>query len=137
MKFAAQRDSASWPTSANSARYPRSRRRHDYYWGDQNVSFPARHIENGGGVLQDPLLRRNRRRCCRLVRKAAAQRKTLAQLASRCGLLVGPPAPCCQDPETASTLRQQAVFAFNTLANISKAHDRAGFYRWLDNPAGR
>jgi hypothetical protein len=41
--------------AANSGRYARSLGITDYYWGDQNVSFPLGSIASGGGVLQDAL----------------------------------------------------------------------------------
>ena len=39
----------------NSGPYPRSLAGNDFCWGDRYVSFPLGSIQNGDGVLQDPL----------------------------------------------------------------------------------
>ncbi|MEO1763030.1 MAG: GMC family oxidoreductase [Cyanobacteria bacterium J06629_18] len=37
----------------NSGFFQRTRYINDFYWGDENFSFPMGHIENSGGILQD------------------------------------------------------------------------------------
>ncbi|NQV11138.1 MAG: GMC family oxidoreductase [Cyanobacteria bacterium] len=114
-------------TAANSARYPRSLGVNDYYWGDQNVSFPLGHIENGGGVLQDPLFAESPP-VLSLVTKLLPN-ATLAQLASRsvCWWATSAVLP---DPENRITLRNKRI-RIQYLPNNLEAHDRL-VYRWLD-----
>ncbi|MEL7035391.1 MAG: GMC family oxidoreductase [Cyanobacteria bacterium J06592_8] len=38
---------------ANSGKFPRSVSVNDFYWGDENYSYPMGHIQNIGGLLQD------------------------------------------------------------------------------------
>ncbi|WAL58945.1 GMC oxidoreductase [Thermocoleostomius sinensis] len=40
-------------TASNSGKFPRSVYIHDFYWGDENFSYPMGHIQNTGGLLQD------------------------------------------------------------------------------------
>ncbi len=37
----------------NSGLFQRTRYINDFYWGDENFSYPMGHIENSGGILQD------------------------------------------------------------------------------------
>jgi choline dehydrogenase-like flavoprotein len=40
-------------TTANSGKFQRSLYVNDFYWGDQDFSYPMGHIQNTGGLLQD------------------------------------------------------------------------------------
>jgi choline dehydrogenase-like flavoprotein len=111
----------------NSGTYPRSLGINDYCWGDKNVSFPLGHIENGGGVLQDPLFAESPpvlSLVTRLLPNAAL--KNLA-VRSVCWWATSPVLP---DPENRVTLRNNRI-RIHYLPNNFEAHDRL-VYRWLD-----
>jgi choline dehydrogenase-like flavoprotein len=110
----------------SSGRYPPSLGINDYYWGDRNVSFPLGHIENGGGVLQDPLFAESPPVLSLVTR--LLPRPALEQLAARsvCWWAMSGVLP---DPENRITLRRERVRLFY-LPNNREAHDRL-VYRWL------
>ncbi|MEM7725712.1 MAG: GMC family oxidoreductase [Cyanobacteria bacterium P01_A01_bin.45] len=40
-------------STSNSGLFQRTRYINDFYWGDENFSYPMGHIQNSGGILQD------------------------------------------------------------------------------------
>ena len=111
----------------NSGRYGRSLGITDYYWGDQNVTFPLGSIASGGGVLQDALFAESPP-VLSLVTKLMPN-FGLQQLASRsvCWWAMSAVRP---DPHNRITLRGKHL-QVHYVPNNREAHDRL-VYRWID-----
>jgi len=114
-------------TDANSGRYPRSLGITDYYWGDQNVSFPLGSIASGGGVLQDALFAESPP-VLSLVTKLMPS-FGLEQLAAR-SVAWWATSAVLPDPHNRVTLRGNHL-QIHYLPNNREAHDRL-VYRWID-----
>ena len=113
--------------AANSGRYGRSLGITDYYWGDQNVSFPLGSIASGGGVLQDALFAESPP-VLSLVTKLMPN-FGLEQLASR-SVVWWATSAVRPDPHNRLTLRGNHL-QIHYLPNNREAHDRL-VYRWID-----
>ncbi len=113
--------------AANSGRYARSLGITDYYWGDQNVSFPLGSIASGGGVLQDALFAESPP-VLSLVTKLMPS-FGLEQLASR-SVVWWATSAVRPDPHNRLTLRGNHL-QIHYLPNNREAHDRL-VYRWID-----
>lgn len=113
--------------AANSGRYGRSLGITDYYWGDQNVSFPLGSIASGGGVLQDALFAESPP-VLSLVTKLMPS-FGLEQLASR-SVVWWATSAVRPDPHNRLTLRGNHL-QIHYLPNNREAHDRL-VYRWID-----
>jgi choline dehydrogenase-like flavoprotein len=111
----------------NSGRYARSLGINDYYWGDQNVSFPLGSIASGGGVLQDALFAESPP-VLSLVTKLMPN-FGLEQLAAR-SVAWWAMSAVLPDPHNRVTLRGNHL-QIHYLANNREAHDRL-VYRWID-----
>jgi len=112
---------------ANSGRYPRSLACHDFYWGDRNVSFPLGSIQNGGGVLQDPLFAESPPVLSLVTR--LMPNVGLEQLAAR-SVSWWAMSAVRPDPHNRISLRGDRL-QVTYLPNNREAHDRL-VYRWLD-----
>jgi choline dehydrogenase-like flavoprotein len=111
----------------NSGRYGRSLGVNDYYWGDQNVSFPLGSIATGGGVLQDALFAESPP-VLSLVTKLMPN-FGLEQLAAR-SVVWWATSAVLPDPHNRLTLRGNHI-QIHYLPNNREAHDRL-VYRWID-----
>ena len=111
----------------NSGRYGRSLGVNDYYWGDQNVSFPLGSIATGGGVLQDALFAESPP-VLSLVTKLMPN-FGLEQLAAR-SIVWWAMSAVLPDPHNRVTLRGNHI-QIHYLPNNREAHDRL-VYRWID-----
>jgi choline dehydrogenase-like flavoprotein len=111
----------------NSGRYGRSLGVNDYYWGDQNVSFPLGSIASGGGVLQDALFAESPP-VLSLVTKLMPN-FGLEQLAAR-SVVWWAMSAVLPDPHNRLTLRGNHL-QIHYLPNNREAHDRL-VYRWID-----
>ena len=111
----------------NSGRYGRSLGITDYYWGDQNVSFPLGSISTGGGVLQDALFAESPP-VLSLVTKLMPN-FGLEQLAAR-SVAWWAMSAVLPDPHNRVTLRGNHL-QIHYVANNREAHDRL-VYRWID-----
>jgi choline dehydrogenase-like flavoprotein len=111
----------------NSGRYARSLGVNDYYWGDQNVSFPLGSIASGGGVLQDALFAESPP-VLSLVTKLMPN-FGLEQLAAR-SVVWWATSAVLPDPHNRLTLRGNHL-QIHYLPNNREAHDRL-VYRWID-----
>jgi choline dehydrogenase-like flavoprotein len=111
----------------NSSRYARSLGVNDYYWGDQNVSFPLGSIASGGGVLQDALFAESPP-VLSLVTKLMPN-FGLEQLAAR-SVVWWATSAVLPDPHNRLTLRGNHL-QIHYLPNNREAHDRL-VYRWID-----
>ena len=111
----------------NSGRYARSLACHDFYWGDQNVSFPLGCIQNGGGVLQDPLFAESPPVLSLVTR--LMPNFGLEQLASR-SVSWWAMSAVRPDPHNRISLRGDRV-QVSYQPNNREAHDRL-VYRWID-----
>ena len=114
-------------TAPNSGRYGRSFGITDYYWGDQNVSFPLGSIHSGGGVLQDALFAESPP-VLSLVTKLMPN-FGLEQLASR-SVAWWAMSAMRPDPHNRVALRGNHL-EIHFVANNREAHDRL-VYRWID-----
>ena len=111
----------------NSGRYGRSLGITDFYWGDQNVSFPLGSVATGGGVLQDALFAESPP-VLSLVTKLMPS-FGLEQLAAR-SVAWWAMSAVRPDPHNRVTLRGNHL-QIHYLANNREAHDRL-VYRWID-----
>ncbi|MEY3750856.1 MAG: hypothetical protein RLZZ186_1275 [Cyanobacteriota bacterium] len=111
----------------NSGRYGRSLGVTDYYWGDQNVSFPLGSIATGGGVLQDALFAESPP-VLSLVTKLMPN-FGLEQLAAR-SVAWWAMSAVLPDPHNRVTLRGNHL-QIHYVPNNREAHDRL-VYRWID-----
>jgi choline dehydrogenase-like flavoprotein len=111
----------------NSGRYGRSLGVTDYYWGDQNVSFPLGSIATGGGVLQDALFAESPP-VLSLVTKLMPN-FGLEQLAAR-SVTWWAISAVLPDPHNRVTLRGNHL-QIHYVPNNREAHDRL-VYRWID-----
>ncbi len=111
----------------NSGRYARSLACHDFYWGDKNVSFPLGSIQNGGGVLQDPLFSESPPVLSLVTR--LMPNFGLEQLASR-SVSWWAMSAVRPDPHDRISLRGDRV-QVSYQPNNREAHDRL-VYRWID-----
>ena len=111
----------------NSGRYGRSLACSDFLWGDKNVSFPLGTVQNGGGVLQDPLFAESPPVLSLVTRMLP--NFGLEQLASRSvsWWAMSPVRPNAHNRVSLRGDRLQVTY----LANNREAHDRL-VYRWLD-----
>ncbi len=99
----------------------------DYVWGDRNVDYPLGTIQNGGGVLQDPLFAESPpvlSLVSRLLPDGALQ-----WLADR-SITWWAHTPVLPDPLNRVSLSGDRV-RVDYLPNCREAHDRL-VYRWLD-----
>ena len=111
----------------NSGRYCRSLGITDFYWGDQNVSFPLGSVATGGGVLQDALFAESPP-VLSLVTKLMPS-FGLEQLAAR-SVVWWAMSAVRPDPHNRVTLRGNHL-QIHYLPNNREAHDRL-VYRWID-----
>ena len=111
----------------NSGRYGRSLGITDFYWGDQNVSFPLGSIASGGGVLQDALFAESPP-VLSLVTKLMPS-FGLEQLAAR-SVAWWAMSAVRPDPHNRVTLRGNHL-QIHYVPNNREAHDRL-VYRWID-----
>ena len=111
----------------NSGRYGRSLGINDFYWGDQNVSFPLGSVATGGGVLQDALFAESPP-VLSLVTKLMPT-FGLEQLAAR-SVAWWAMSAVRPDPHNRVTLRGNHL-QIHYLPNNREAHDRL-VYRWID-----
>ena len=111
----------------NSGRYGRSLGITDFYWGDQNVSFPLGSVATGGGVLQDALFAESPP-VLSLVTKLMPS-FGLEQLAAR-SVAWWAMSAVRPDPHNRVTLRGNHL-QIHYLPNNREAHDRL-VYRWID-----
>ncbi len=111
----------------NNGRYSRSLACTDFYWGDKNVSFPLGSIQNGGGVLQDPLFAESPPVLSLVTRMLP--NFGLEQLASR-SVSWWAMSAVRPDPHNRVSLRGDRV-QVTYLPNNREAHDRL-VYRWID-----
>jgi choline dehydrogenase-like flavoprotein len=111
----------------NSGRYGRSLACTDFYWGDKNVSFPLGSIQNGGGVLQDPLFAESPPVLSLVTRMLP--NFGLEQLASR-SVSWWALSAVRPDSHNRVSLRGDRV-QVSYLPNNREAHDRL-VYRWID-----
>ena len=111
----------------NSGRYARGIACHDFYWGDRNVSFPLGSIQNGGGVLQDPLFAESPPVLSLVTR--LMPNFGLEQLASR-SVSWWAMSAVRPDPHNRISLRGDRV-QVSYQPNNREAHDRL-VYRWID-----
>lgn len=112
---------------ANSGRYGRSLACSDFLWGDRNVSFPLGMVQNGGGVLQDPLFAESPPVLSLVTRLMPDF--GLEQLASRsiCWWAMSPVRPDAHNRVSLRSDRVQITYQ----PNNREAHDRL-VYRWID-----
>jgi len=111
----------------NCGRYARSLGITDFYWGDQNVSFPLGSVATGGGVLQDALFAESPP-VLSLVTKLMPS-FGLEQLAAR-SVVWWAMSAVRPDPHNRVTLRGNHL-QIHYLPNNREAHDRL-VYRWID-----
>jgi choline dehydrogenase-like flavoprotein len=114
-------------SASNSGRYGRSLAVSDFLWGDSNVSFPLGLIQNGGGVLQDPLFAESPP-VLSLVSRLMPD-FGLEQLASR-SISWWAMSPVRPDAHNRVSLRGDRV-QITYQPNNREAHDRL-VYRWID-----
>jgi choline dehydrogenase-like flavoprotein len=112
---------------SNTGRYSRSLACTDFLWGDKNVSFPLGSIQNGGGVLQDPLFAESPPVLSLVTRMLP--NFGLEQLASR-SVSWWAMSPVRPDPHNRVSPRGERV-QVTYLPNNREAHDRL-VYRWID-----
>jgi len=113
--------------ASNSGRYSRSLAVSDFLWGDVNVSFPLGMIQNGGGVLQDPLFAESPPVLSLVTRLLPDF--GLEQLAAR-SISWWASSPVRPDTHNRVSLRGDRL-QITYQPNNREAHDRL-VYRWID-----
>ena len=111
----------------NSGKFPRSVAVNDFYWGDENYSYPMGHIYNTGGLLQDVIFAESPP-IFSVLTKAIPQ-SGLKQLAMRS---IGWWAQTETLPDANNRVRlSDDKLYLDYTSNNTEAHDRL-VYRWLD-----
>lgn len=111
----------------NSGLFQRTRYINDFYWGDENFSFPMGHIQNSGGILQDVIFSESPP----LLSVAAKLMPGfgLKQLAKRS---IGWWLQTEDLPSPKNRVRvENSKLYVDYTANNTEAHDRL-IYRWID-----
>jgi choline dehydrogenase-like flavoprotein len=112
---------------ANSGTFPRSVGVNDYYWGDNQFSYPMGHIQNMGGVLQDAIFAESPP-VLSLITKFMPN-FGLKQLATR-SVAWWAMTEVLPDPKNRVEVKKGKLYV-SFSANNAEAHDRL-VYRWLD-----
>ena len=114
-------------THPNSGKFPRSVGINDYYWGDNQFSYPMGHIQNMGGVLQDAIFAESPP-VLSLITKFMPN-FGLKQLATR-SIAWWAMTEVLPDPKNRVEVKGDKLYVSFT-ANNAEAHDRL-VYHWLD-----
>jgi choline dehydrogenase-like flavoprotein len=111
----------------NSGKFPRSVGVNDYYWGDNQFSYPMGHIQNIGGVLQDAIFAESPPVLSLVTR--LMPNFGLKQLATR-SIGWWAMTEVLPDPKNRVEVKNGKLYLHYT-PNNAEAHDRL-VYRWLD-----
>ncbi|MGB6297740.1 MAG: GMC family oxidoreductase [Rivularia sp. (in: cyanobacteria)] len=112
---------------SNSGLFQRTRYINDFYWGDENFSYPMGHIQNSGGILQDVIFAESPPLLSILAKRMPGF--GLKQLAKRS---IGWWLQTEDLPVPKNRVRiQDSKLYVDYTANNTEAHDRL-IYRWID-----
>ncbi|BAY82849.1 dehydrogenase subunit-like protein [Calothrix parasitica NIES-267] len=112
---------------SNSGLFQRTRYINDFYWGDENFSYPMGHIQNSGGILQDVIFAESPPLLSILAKRMPGF--GLKQLAKRS---IGWWLQTEDLPRPKNRVRiQDSKLYIDYTANNTEAHDRL-IYRWID-----
>ena len=111
----------------NAGLFQRTRYINDFYWGDENFSYPMGHIQNSGGILQDVIFAESPPLLSILAKRMPGF--GLKQLAKRS---IGWWLQTEDLPRPKNRVRiQDSKLYVDYTANNTEAHDRL-IYRWID-----